>query len=372
MSPSSRLLGAAFLYGCSTAQLNLLAVVLRQHAMSDAEIAAVFISGTVCIAGGALASGALASRIGTVRTLALGCLLAWLSIVALPYTLDSAPLAALVRAEQGFGFGLFTPMGQLLVRSQARAGDEIRAVGLFTAMFLLPTFFAPAWGEFALRKCGELTFFLSAMAPIAVAFSFVCIMPRDREPAPSNAAGYLALARDRHLWLPNAASMQSGLAYTFAASFLPLMLGEYSTPVAAYFSPFAVILLATRFFGLKHLQRLPVPSLMALGLFAYATGLGILAVSGTAVPVAVAGCLNAIGYSVIHPTAVQWSGVRYPASPRPVALVNTSFNLGSILALSVTGWLLPMFGWRGVLSLLASIVTAVLVIIGWEQYQHHW
>src|SRR5207248_1301234 len=146
-------------------------------------------------------------------------------------------------------------------------------------------------------------------------------------------------------WLPNAAAMQSGIGYGFAASFLPLMLVEYGVPVAAFFSPFAVILLATRFFGLKYLQRLAVPALVALGLAAYASGFGVLAASLSISGAVAAGALLALGYAVIHPTCVEWSSRPYPPAERarPVALINTTFNCGSILAIQATGSILPIF-----------------------------
>jgi hypothetical protein len=48
-----------------------------------------------------------------------------------------------------------------------------------------------------------------------------------------------------------------------------------------------------------------------------------------------------------------------------VALVNTSFNLGSIVAVQLTGVALPVLGWVGVLVILGAIVAAVfLVVVG--------
>jgi MFS family permease len=140
------LLAVAFLWGSSTSQLNLLAVVLRQHGMSDPVIAVILSSSTVAVVVAALVSGALASRIGAVRTLILGGVISFAAIAALPFAVGSAPLAALAKVGQGFGFGLFTPAGQLFAKSLAREDDQIRAVGRFTAMFLIQTFFGPAVG----------------------------------------------------------------------------------------------------------------------------------------------------------------------------------------------------------------------------------
>lgn len=50
------------------------------------------------------------------------------------------------------------------------------------------------------------------------------------------------------------------------------------------------------------------------------------------------------------------------ARTRPVALTNTSFHLGSILAVELTGIALPVLGWLGVLATLGSIVAAVFLV----------
>jgi MFS family permease len=372
MSPSSDrrgyflLLASAFLWGTSTSQLNLLAVVLRQGGISEPAIAFIFSSSTVAVVAATLISGALASRIGAVHTLFIGGLISLAAVIALPFAVGSAPLAALAKAGQGFGFGLFTPAGQLFAKSRAREEDQILAVGRFTAMFLVPTFFAPVLGEWSLRHWGTTAFFVLAMPPLGLGLLLVQRLPRDGEtPSPPDTAGYVALLRNRRLWLPNAAAMQSGLAYAFAFSFLPLMLVESGTPVAAFFSPFAVVLLTTRFVGLKHLQGLAVPLLAALGLLAYAIGLGFLTVSAPILPAALAGCLMALGYAVIHPTCVQWSSRQYPVAERarPVALINTTFNLGSVFAMQTTGSLLPILGWRAVLMILMLTIVAVLAML---------
>jgi hypothetical protein len=70
----------------------------------------------------------------------------------------------------------------------------------------------------------------------------------------SAAAEYAALLHDRRLWLPCASTVQSGLGYGFAVTFLPLMLTNWGVPVAAFFGPFTVVLLATRSYGLQRLR----------------------------------------------------------------------------------------------------------------------
>ena len=363
------LLVAAWCWGSATSQLTLFAVVLRSHGFADPLIAAILSTATVAVAVAALVSGPLVSRVGAVGTLLIGGLLASAAIAALPFAVVAAPLVALAMLGRGFGFGLFTPAGQLFAKAHARDDDQVRAVGMFTAMFLLPTCFGPALGEWALRRLGEHGFFLLALLPIVLGVLVVTQLPRHQEtPAPPDTAGYLRLLRDRRLWLANVTVMQSGLAYAFASSFLPLLLIEAGTPVAAFFTPFAVVLLTTRFLGLTVLQRLAPPHLAALGLTASATGLAILAGVATPLWAGLAGGLMGLGYAVLHPTCVEWSARLYPpaARARPVALINASFTVGSLLAVQVTGVALGSLGWTGILRLLAVLVLMVLAVVAYH------
>src|SRR5215472_8201314 len=111
------------------------------------------------------------------------------------------------------------------------------------------------------------------------------------------------------------------------------------------------------------------------GLLAFVVGLAILALSETSIAAAVAGCLAALGYGVIHPTCVEWASHCYPpaARARPVALINMSFHIGSIVSAQLTGWTLAVLGWHGVLTTLATIIVLVMAVIAaLEKRQGSW
>jgi MFS family permease len=355
------LLAAAFAWGSTSSQLTMLPVILRDHGMSPPQIAVVLSTIFIVMVPGPLLSGALAARIGTKPTMIWAALVLCATLALLPWSLDSVALATLTSAVRGLALGLFTPAGQTFAQSQTTEDDRARKIAWFTAMFLIPMFGGPAIGQWSLRELGEPWFFVLTAAPTLSALIMLCLL-RSTEAAASRASGYLTLLGDRRLWLPNLATMQSGLAYGFASTMLPLLLVERGFLVALFFTPFSLALLVIRFGGMNYLQRLSPPKVAGLGLLAYAGGLCFLIVP-TAPAMVVAAGLFAIGYGVMLPICVAWSTSYYPRTERarPVALANTSFNIGSIVAVQMAGTLLPVLGWSGVLVVLAIPVTVSMV-----------
>jgi MFS family permease len=361
------LLAAAFLWGCGSTQLILLAVLLKAHGMSGPEIAAIASMLTVSQIVSTVVCGTLATRYGVVRTLQLGAVIAFIGVVILSVTYDSMIGSALGNFIRGFGFGMVLPAGQMFTQNEVAESDRSRAVAIFSAMSLIPAFFGPSIGQFTLTRLGDAGFFAVAILPMLVALATVMLLPRLRETsAQPDASGYLKLLRDRQLWLPNFATMQGGLAYAFAWTFLPLLLIEF-TPVAAFFTPFAVSVIATRFIGMKRLQLLLPAHVVALGLTAYLVGLTAL-LSPTMIAAIAAGLLFGFGYGVTSPSCIEWSTRLYPNNRRPVALINTSFHIGSIIALQLTGLLL-VFGGMTVIIVLAVLVGCVLALLLASQFR---
>jgi MFS family permease len=359
------LLAAAFAWGAATAQLNLLAVIWRAGGQGDEAIAAAAASASLAVLAAAIAAGPLIERFGARSILLNGAVVALGGLLILPVTIASPAFSALGRALQGFGFGLALTAGILYAKAASADDDQIRAVGMFTAMFLVPTLFAPAMGEWLLRHYGVISYFATAAAAMACSGLIIGALRQADTPPPANSGGYLRLLRNQRIWLPNTAVAVSGAGYGFASSFLPLMLAEQGVAVGWYFSVFALSLLFTRFIGLSILQRLPVAPLTAIGVGAVTIALVLLAFGATPPTTAVAGLWMGLGYAVIHPTTVEWSSRLYPPAERarPIALINTSFHIGSIVAMQGTGAMLAIGGWPLVLAVLATLSLAVLALI---------
>jgi MFS family permease len=359
-----RLLAAAFLVGLGTSQLALLAVVWQSHQMSAATIANISTLYVVAVLIGAFLSGPLTQRIGPGWGLVLGGAITTAGVASLAFTLDSVPLTLLGSLVRGLGYGFLQPSGQMVAQDQVAANDRIRAVGMFSAMLLVPTVIGPAFAEWSLSSSGELAFFGCAVVPMALGVVMTLTLPHHHE-ATAQPTGYLAMLRDRRLWRPSFSVMQSGLCWGFAITFIAVMLFG-NTSVGAFFIPFSIVLLAVRFVAMKYLQRLAPSWLVTFGLAAYLSGLVLLSATIAPSAVGIAGCFFGFGYAVTLPSCVEWSTRLYPGSKQPVALMNTVFQLGYIIAAQIVGLAVSTIAWSGVLLVMAGLVLLAVVMLGGE------
>jgi MFS family permease len=348
----ARLLAAAFLWGTSASQLTALVVAWRASGVDPRAISLILSSSTVAVVMASMVAGWLMSKIAIGRVLTLGACIALCGIVALPFTSPMA--AALAKACQGGGLGVFLPAAVLCAKARTDADGQASHVGMVTAALLAPMAFGPMLGAWTLGA-GQWSFLASTALPMMAALLLVRGLHVAAEAQSPGAAGYAVLLHDRGLWLPSASAVQSGLGYGFAVTFLPLMLANWGVPVAAFFGPFTVVLLVTRSYGLHRLRVLAAPTQVALGLSACGLAFGLLLL-GAVAAVAAAACLLALGYGIIYPAAVEWASSLHPADgrARPVALVTASFHLGSIIVAQATGWMLPL-GWYHVLGVLSLV-----------------
>ena len=350
LTSHARLLAAAFLWGTSASQLTALVVAWRASGVDPRAISIILSSSTAAVLVSSVVAGWLMSRMAIGRVLTLGACTALCGIVALPFAGPMA--AALAKACQGGGFGVFLPAAVLCAKARADAEGQASHAGMVTAALLAPMAFGPTLGAWALGA-GRLPFLASTALPMMAALLLVRRLHVAADAQSSAAAaGYAELLHDRRLWLPCASTVQSGLGYGFAVTFLPLMLANWAVPVVAFFGPFTVVLLVTRSYGLHRLRGLAAPTQVLLGLSACALAFGLLLLE----EVAAAACLLALGYGIVYPAAVEWTSSLHAADgrARPVALVTASFHLGSIIVAQATGWMLPL-GWSHVLGALILV-----------------
>lgn len=106
---------------------------------------------------------------------------------------------------------MILPTGLLLAQGVAAETDRIRALGVSNACFPLPTLYGPALGEWILRA-GDGAFFGVVCIPATLGVLLMLRHTPSERTSPER-AGYLALIRDRLIWLPNLAMSATGLGY---------------------------------------------------------------------------------------------------------------------------------------------------------------
>jgi MFS family permease len=67
----------------------------------------------------------------------------------------------------------------------------------------------------------------------------------------------------------------------------------------------------------------------------------------------------------VLPAAIAWLTAFYPPEQRakPIALANTCFYAGSIIATQIVGLALPTLGWFGAIVTLGIVVAGVCAIV---------
>jgi len=349
------LLASGLAWGATSSQVTILAAVFRAHQLPLPLIGWIFTVYAIGLVGAAVLSGPLMGRFGAKSTMLVGFAVSIGSLLAMPLS-GFAPAPLLVLSlSRGLGGGLINPSGTLLAQASVLDNERAHAIAMYSLMLLLPTFAGPTIGMWSLGHYGDVGFFALAAVPALLAMLLnLALAPSSR--APAEVAGYLALLRDRRIWLPCLAMMISGVGYGFASGFVVLVVGQ----VAWFWMPFAVVLCLIRWQGLKRLGQLAPQLVIISGLVAYIAGfLGLL--GGLAL---VAGFGFAYGYGVVGPTANVWASAPYPqaARARPIALVALSYQLGTMLTAQLVGFVVPLVGWPGLLLTLAALSLPPLLL----------
>lgn len=368
----------ALSWGCSTAQFNLLAIVLKLIKLSEWQIRNVISSYSLAVMAATILAGCLTSRRDPLFIAILGGLITLLGIASFLFTINFPLIAIFSSILRGLGSGIFLVSGILYVKSQADNRQQIYYVGLFTSMLMAPTLFIPAISEWLLAKYGVRFFLIVALFPIFISLMFMTIillLAKKTSNSTNSTTGdklnYWKILCNKELILPYLSIFSTGMIYGFSTSFLPLYLRDIVIAIGLFFTPFSAIVLVSRFFALKYLQRLPITILAEIGLFAFFAST-IALIFLMPIMVVSAGGLLGLGYSIVHPTTTEWASVRYPADQRsrPVALINTFFYLGAVIGPLVIGYLLSMISWYTIIIILSLSVFFVIMAIGLVLLHH--
>jgi MFS family permease len=338
---------AALLYGTATGQMTMLAPMLKQLALAPAALGLVLAAVPLGNIAGRVWSAWVVERLGARRALCLSALTAALGIaglipaISIP-VLFIPPLAAAAAAIRGVSYSVFNTAGILAIRAHAAPDQRVYAVGLFTAMFMVPCLWAPAIGELTLTHFSMVAYLLFATMPMLLALLFAACTIDSVVNSSVKPTRYLTLLKDRRLWLPELIIFCSGMVYGFSTSVLPIFLLEAHVPVASFFTSFGIALLINRLVLLRFFQRFAPPCIAAFGLIALVASMCALLVGFDTRGAVISGMLCGLGY-LLHPATVEWSLRVYPKETvRPIALINIGLGLGSVASAQIGAAMLQL------------------------------
>jgi MFS family permease len=316
-------------------------------------------SSTVAMFIGTLISGWAVIRYGPLRVIIAAMICTSVALLSFEWTTDHAVPAILSRLLQGTGFGLFMTAGISYVQSKTPEANQQYAIGLFSAMAIAPYFFAQFEAEWYLRTFGAGGIFAIGAAPFVFALAWALrLLPREKPvKGKPKGASYRTVLSTPQIYPPYFCMTLNGMLFGFGASFIPIMLADSAILVGWYFTPFAIMTLGTRFFLVKHLQKLPKAVLLTLGMVAFGFGALCPLVSMTTISIVLSGALYGFGYAFVGPNVIVSVGQFFtPAErPRAVALTQTFFQGGSVLAPIIAGYAISALGKIGLPLFMAAI-----------------
>jgi MFS family permease len=355
---------AGLLYSVTQNYSALLAIVFAASGHSLPDIGLLLSLFAFPALAGALGSSAIAARIGVLPAVRLAAFLAALGIGSLALTRSDFWLALASRLVQGFGVGLLLPALMTYVQSRLNQARFVYLVTAFSAMIPLASAISPPLGELTLTHFGPTALFVEAALPALLCCVLTLRLRPMARPRRERGLGLLK-ALHRRFVLPVAAVVTGGALYGFTLSYLAPALLARGIPLAAFFIPSTVALLASRFVAMRRLQVLRPAFLVAIGLFLSAIGLG-LAVIATGISVAaLSGLALGAGNSVMFPVVAAWMSEGVAASERagPQAVAATAFYFGIYAMPYPETFMVAFWGYRGAEAGLAMLACAVGVLL---------
>ncbi|WP_415379933.1 MFS transporter [Halosimplex sp. TS25] len=344
-------------------------------------------------------SGLLADRLGSVRVITAGALVA--AVAALALAVD-APLWVLIGAMAlvGAGTGTYKTVGVSLL-SRAYPARTGRALGIFDTFGTFGGVAAPAAvvvasGLPAAFGAPWRSLFLAAgIVGVGLAVAFARRVPKRLPDEPASAASngsgaaddgsgdsdgvplraYVALFRDRRFALFVVVTICFSFAYNGAVAFLPLYLTEATAVSEAtanlLFSVLFVVSLVQLVTG-EASDRVGAEAILALTLGVATTGLlAVLALSATGGPVVLGGAvvllgLGAHGYRPVR-GAYMMSVMPESVAGGSLGVVRTLLMAAGAVSPAIVGYLSETAGFGAAFRLLAAglVAATALSLVLW-------
>ena len=234
-----------------------------------------------------------------------------------------------------------------------------RAIGYFV---LAPPFaqaVAPALGMFLLNRFGFIVLVLAGTGLCACAFCFASMLSKRKSvPAAAAAVPYHNRLFDRKVILPAIPSFLHGIVWGTVMTFLPLYAVEngIANP-GLYFTAVGVMLIFGRMFGGRILDAYRKEKIMLSCLFVLMAAMVVLSVSKTLPMFVIVGLIWGSGGAFFFPATMAYVLERAGSSDgTAVGTFRALSDLGVALGPTISGLLLPFFGYRAMFLVLAAIL----------------
>ena len=357
---------ATFCCFTTLSQTSLLAVLMTAQGTPLPAIGMVLSSYGVAVIFCSLASGIVANRLGTLRTLRLGMFLLLAAHLSYHLTLSSVPLAMASRLLQGIGFGLFLAPAMVYAHTRVSPSHQVHLIGIFASMIQLPNAVGPPLAKFWLDHFGPSLFFPAGAVPALIAVLLTCSL---REPVSVRQSQeklpLLPTVQRPGMGLPLSGILVTGAMLGLVSSYLAPLLIQKQVPIALFFTVFPVTAFSSRFLLLGILQSWPRRHLLIFAFAAMAAAYALLIPATGTVSIALLAMLFGLGASLSYPLLSTWvSGQFTPAQQAtPIALFNAFFNFGLFLTPLSAAYLIAWGGYACALGVLAGASLVVCLAL---------
>jgi hypothetical protein len=252
------------------------------------------------------------------------------------------------------------------IQSKTPEPNQQYAMGMFSAMAIAPFFFAQWESQYWLGHYGPNGIFLGHSLVFLFVLAFALALLRTEKPvrAHSKSGSYWAVLALPQVYPPYLCMFINGMLYGFGGSFLPILLNDSGILLGFYFTPFALVTLGSRFFFMKHLQKLPKPLVLSLGMISLGLSAMLPVFALNIETILVSGALFGVGHSFVGPTVAVSVGQYFaPAErPRTNALMYNCLQVGWFVSPLAASYAMARWGLRGLLFFMGLIGIAAFVV----------
>ena len=303
-----------------------------------------------------LFSGAVAGRLGVLRTTQLAMTLLIVGFTSLQATHGDFYGAMASRLVQGMGQGLF--LSAVITYAQSRLSQTrfLYLLGVFSSMMPLAQAVAPPFGGYMLNTYDDGFFFILGALPAILGLALTFGL-RGLKSAPQTSLSAIFASARKGFYAPLWGVFVNGSIFGFTTAYLAAAMEAKAIPLAAFFTASTFSMFASRFLAMRRFEKSDRRILVAVGLGLMSAGFVMVAASGVSWPIAIGGVTFGVGYSLVYPVLSAWMAEDLPPSERagPQALLNTAFNFGLFVTPYPASFVIGEFGYTAAMLALAGL-----------------